>query len=112
MGIQKNTHALQPFNSVFTSAILVGALTRLLEVYFSCSSPRAVFLFLWQAPAVGPFGIADLLTIISALVTTLAAVDLVCNYRSSHHYLTLVTCLVLIGYTGGINYFSASLIDK
>jgi hypothetical protein len=104
----KPEHA--PFPPILVCAVVLGVLVRFLEIYFFVTSTMGdgVFAF-WQDPVFGPLGLAELLLVCALLILVVALLEAILDPRNRARWGAVVFCLLLVVYSGGIQFYSQQM---
>lgn len=86
------------FTSLFTTAVVYGALLRILDVFILVTSTDNGYATFWLEPAIGFLSLGDLILSTALFFLGLAIYELIGKFRSFRNWITLVTCLLLVVY--------------
>ena len=101
----------RPIPPILICAVIFSVLIRFLEIYgFVTNTPLGLFSY-WQGFTFGFLGLAELLFLCTLLILGVAMLEALVDRSNRLGWGTVVYCLMLVTYSGGIQFLSSKLID-
>jgi len=94
---------------LFSCAIMFGGAVRIIEIVVIAISTRGGYFDFWLSPRIGSFGTGDLVFGCSCLFLIIAIMGVLNRQRTRSTWVTLLFCVLLLYYCGGLRFFCESL---